>query len=694
MHPIIADLIDKTKNGGSPVLYSCSVGRDIDWATRRAAELVREIEHYNYQYHVLNAPEISDEDYDRLFRELVALEGEYPELTSPDSPTQRVGAEPQERFHKVEHHAPMLSLANAFDDEELCAFNRRITNLLGTEEVDFITELKIDGVAIALTYEKGMLKRGATRGNGLVGENVTTNLKTIGGIPLKLRDAEAWPPVMEVRGEVYLPVSAFDRINQERAAADESPFANPRNAAAGALRQLDSRKTASRPLAFFAYSVGYLEGMKLDTQLQVLERLKDWGIPVNSHYRHRQSIDEVIDFCAHWQGERDSLDYQIDGIVVKVNRLDYQEQLGVVSRDPRWAVSYKFPSELATTRLIKIGINVGRSGALNPYAVLEPVQVAGVTIRTATLHNEDDIRRKDIREGDVVVVKRAGDVIPQVVGAVREKRTGKEKGFRYPKKCPICGQGVTRRAGEAMAYCTNRECPAQALESLKHFVSQGAMDVRGLGPQTLEKLLELNLIEDASGLYRLTGKDVAQLPNFKEKSVDNLLDSLEQSKSQSFERVLFALGIRHVGERIAGLLVGHFEDIDSLAKASEEDIASIDGIGPEIAASTYAYLREKENQLLIQRLKKAGLQVHREKAEVRGKQQLAGRTFVITGTLPTWSRTQAAQFIEANGGKVTSSISSNTDFVVVGESPGSKLKKARELQVQEISEDELRKMVK
>jgi len=675
------------------VLYSLFVGRDIDWATRRAAQLRRKIEHHNYQYHVLNDPEIGDQEYDRLFRELVALEEEYPELASLDSPSRRVGAEPQERFHKVKHHAPMLSLANAFDDEELRAFNKRITHLLNREEVDFVAELKIDGVAVALTYEEGVLTRGATRGNGQVGEDVTTNLKTIRGIPLKLREVEARPPVMEVRGEVYLPVSAFDRINQERTATGESPFANPRNATAGALRQLDSRITASRPLAFFAYSVGYLEGMKLETQLQVLKRLKDWGIPVNAHYHHQPTIDGVIDFCLHWQGERESLDYQIDGIVVKVNRLDYQDQLGVVSRDPRWAVSYKFPSELATTRLVEIGLNVGRSGALNPYAVLEPVQVGGVTIRTATLHNEDDIRRKDIREGDLVVVKRAGDVIPQVVGAVREKRTGKEKEFRYPKKCPVCRKAVRRRAGEAMAYCTNRHCPAQELEALKHFVSQGAMDIRGLGPQTLEKLLELNRIKDASGLYQLTRKDLAQLPNFKDKSIENLLASLEQSKSQPFERLLFALGIRHVGERIAGLIVDHFGDIDSLTKASEEDLASIEGIGPEIAGSAYAYLNERVNQLLIQRLRTAGLQVSRGKKEATGNQNLEKKTFVITGKLPTWTRPQAAEFIKQNGGKVISSISSKTDFVVVGESPGSKIKKARALKVQEISEEELKKLV-
>lgn len=674
------------------MLYSSIVGRDIDWTTRRAADLRQQIEHHNYQYHVLDDPEIRDEEFDRLFRELLALEEEYPELASLDSPTQRVGVEPQERFFKVTHHAPMLSLANAFDEEELHAFNRRITKLLDTEEVDFITELKIDGVAVSLTYQEGVLKRGATRGNGLVGEDVTANLKTIGGIPLKLRDVEARPQVIDVRGEVYLPVSAFNRFNQERIAAGESPFSNPRNAAAGALRQLDSRVTASRPLAFFAYSVGYLKGMKLDTQLQVLERLKDWGIPVNAHYLRQKSIDGVVNFCLHWQGKRESLDYQIDGIVVKVDRLDYQNQLGAVSRDPRWAVSYKFPSELATTRLIKIGVNVGRSGALNPYAVLEPVQVGGVTIRTATLHNEDDIRRKDIREGDVVLVKRAGDVIPQVVGAVREKRTGKEKEFRYPELCPDCGKDVTRQTDGVMAYCTNRDCPAQSLEALKHFVSQGAMDIRGLGPQTLEKLLELNLIEDASDLYRLTRKDVVELPNFQEKSIENLLASLEQSQSQPFERVLFALGIRHVGERIAGLLVDSFEDIDSLTNASEADMTSVEGIGPEIANSVYVYLHEEKNRLLIQRFKKAGLQLRIKRREAGGQQGLAGMTFVLTGILPTWSRTQATEFIQGNGGKVTSSISSKTDFAVAGDSPGSKLNKARELQIRVISETELKTM--
>ena len=670
-----------------------SLGRDIDWATPRISELRQEIEHHNYQYYVLDDPVIADEEYDRMFRELVALEQEYPELASSESPTQRVGAQPQEEFQKVEHHAPMLSLGNAFNKEELRAFYKRISNLLGTDKIDLVTELKIDGVAVALTFQDGVLVRGATRGNGLIGEDITINLKTIRAIPLRLRKGTPRPETVEVRGEVYLPITAFNRMNEERAKADQSPFANPRNAAAGALRQLDPGMTASRPLAFFAYSVGYVQGMSFKTQIQVLKQLREWGFPVNTHYRHGHSIDRAFKFCSEWVGKRESLDFQIDGVVVKVNRLDYQDLLGVVSRDPRWAVSYKFPGQLATTRLLEIKINVGRSGALNPYAVLEPVQIAGVTIRTATLHNEDDIRRKDIREGDVVVVKRAGDVIPQVVGAVREKRTGRERVFTYPDRCPVCRQRVVRKPGEARAYCTNPKCPAQGLEALKHFVSRGAMDIRGLGEQTLEKLIALDLVEDPSDLYFLNREEVAELPNFKEKSVANLLDSIEQGKSQPFRRVLFALGIRHVGESIAALLVTHFSDLDSLMKASEEEISSIDGIGPEIARSVHDYFGTKQSHRLIKKLKKAGLQFRESRGAVKDEGSLTGKTFVVSGTLPTFSRAQATEFIRSHGGKVTSSVSSKTDFLVVGDSPGSKRQQARKLQVPQIAEEILRKMV-
>jgi DNA ligase (NAD+) len=669
-----------------------SVNPDIDRIAARLAELRREIEYYNYRYYVEDDPVISDEEYDRMFRELRELEREHPELAAPDSPTQRVGAEPQERFQKVAHLRPMLSLANAFDENELRAFEKRVCNLLETDHVDYVTELKIDGNAVALTYEDGVLVRGATRGNGLLGEDVTANLKTIRTIPLRLQMHSAFPRRLEVRGEAYLPISAFNRINEEREAAGENVFANPRNAAAGALRQLDPRITAARPLAFFAYAVGLVEGVRIESQLSALEQLRTWGFPVNTNYRHHDSMDGVVAFCRSWQENRDALDYEIDGVVVKVNSLEYQDRLGVVSRDPRWAVAYKFPGKLAVTRLLRIEINVGRTGALNPYAVLEPVQLAGVTIRTATLHNEDDIQRKDIREGDVVIVKRAGDVIPQVVGPVREKRTGAEREFQYPDACPACGTQVTREEGEAMAYCRNPRCPAQRLESLIHFVSQGAMDIRGLGPQTIQKLLELDLIADAADLYGLTPEQIAQLPNFKEKSTHNLLASIEASKSRPFNRVLFALGIRHVGESIAELLASTFRGLETLAAATEEEISSVPGIGPEIARSVRNYFDVTENRNLIRKLQEAGLQFMLTGAGAPRGGPFAGKTFVITGTLPSLSRKEAADLITKYGGKVLSAVSSKTSFLVVGEDAGSKLAKAKDLGVELLTEEDLLKM--
>jgi DNA ligase (NAD+) len=670
------------------------VDRNPDQAAACLAQLRKDIEYHNYRYYTLDDPVISDQEYDRLFRELLDLEREYPELAAPDSHTQRVGAEPQERFRKVQHRRPMLSLANAFDEEELRAFFKRISNLLETAEIDFVTELKIDGSAVTLTYEDGILVQGATRGNGIVGEDVTANLKTIRSIPLKLRGDGGIPSLVEVRGEAYLPISAFNRTNEERAAAGENLFANPRNAAAGALRQLDPRISAARPLAFFGYSLGHIEGVELKTQTEVLERLAAWGFQVNPNYRHQDTIDDVARFCREWQEKRDTLDYEIDGVVVKVNSLDYQERLGVVSRDPRWAVAYKFPGQVATTRLIKIEINVGRTGALNPYAVLEPVRLAGVTIRSATLHNEDDIRRKDIREGDIVIIKRAGDVIPQVVGPVLEKRAGAEKEFNYPKECPVCQGPVVREEDEAMAYCRNPLCPAQRLEGLKHFVSQGAMDIRGLGPKTLEKMIDLKLIENAADLYSdsLTDKKLELLPKFKEKSIENLLTSIKQSKSRPFSRVLFALGIRHVGESIADLLASHFIVVDEIISASEEKISDIQGIGPEIARSVRNYFDFEENLELVRKLRSAGLQFEAAESGHGREGPFLNKTFVLTGTLPTLSRKEAAEFIESRGGKVISAVSSKTSYLLVGADPGSKLQKAQELGVPQITEEQLKEL--
>jgi DNA ligase (NAD+) len=669
------------------------VKRDVDQVAARVAELRNEIEYHNYRYHVLNDPVVSDPEYDRMFRELLELEREYPELASPESPTQRVGAEPQVRFVKVEHRRPMLSLANAFDEAELLAFHKRVANLLETDEFDFVTELKIDGSAVALTYEGGRLVRGATRGNGLIGEEITPNLKTIRSIPLKLRGGGSIPAVLEVRGEAFLPISAFNKFNEDRAALGENLFANPRNATAGALRQLDPQITATRPLAFFAYAIGYVEGKEIETQVDALERLSSWGFPVNPNYRYQKTMEDVFQYCQQWQGKRDTLDYEIDGIVVKVNNLAQQDKLGVVSRDPRWAVAFKFPGQLATTRLLEIRINVGRTGALNPFGVLEPIQLGGVTIRNATLHNEDDILRKDIREGDVVLVKRAGDVIPQIVGPVREKRTGSEKEFRYPRECPACQSPVAREEGEAMAYCTNPNCPAKRLESLIHFVSQGAMDIRGLGPQTIEKMMELELIEDAADLYALTAEQIAGIPNFKEKSIRNLLASIEQSKERSFARVVFALGIRHVGTTIAELLSESFGDVEALKSADEEEIAAVQGIGPEIAASVRSYLDEKENRRLLQKLRDAGLQMKTAGATPLRGRALVDKTFALTGTLSTLSRKEASQLIAKHGGKVVSSISAKTSYLLVGENPGSKLKKAQTAGVPQITEEQLKELI-
>jgi DNA ligase (NAD+) len=664
---------------------------DIDRVAARIADLRQKLEYHNYLYYVKDAPEISDAEYDRMFRELLELEKAHPELASPDSPTQRVGGEPLERFTKVEHHAPMLSLANAFSEEELRAFDRRVRNLLDHHDVAYVTELKIDGVAMALTYQNGRLVRGATRGNGVIGEDVTANLRTVKSIPLRLRGGGEKIAELEVRGEVYLPLSAFNALNEERADQGLALFANPRNAAAGAIRQLDPGVTASRPLAFFGYAIGYIEGMSLNSQKQTLETLQEWGFPVNTNFRWHESIDGVIEFCRSWEPKRESLDYEIDGVVVKVDSLEDQRVLGTVSRDPRWAIAYKFPGQVATTRLKDIRVNVGRTGSMNPYAVLEPVRLGGVTIKLATLHNEDDIRRKDIRIGDMVVVKRAGDVIPQVVGPVLEQRTGEEKIFHYPEKCPSCGEPVVHEPGEAMAYCVNRDCPAQLFESLNHFVSSGAMDIRGLGPSTIYKLLELGLIRNAADLYSLTDEHLAQLPGFKEKSIRNLRSAIEQSKRRPFENVLFALGIRHIGEGVAALLAQHFHDIDRLLNASEEEISGIMGIGPRIAKSVYDYFKDPRNRELVDRLRGAGLKMSREERAIK-RGPLLGKTFIITGKLDTMPRSAAEKWIQERGGTVLPSVSKKLDYLVVGAEPGSKLAKARKLGVSEITEKKLFEM--
>jgi DNA ligase (NAD+) len=666
---------------------------------RRLAELRGLIRHHEYRYYVLDSPEISDADYDALYRELHQLEAASPEFVTPDSPTQRVGGEPLAGFVQVRHGEPMLSLANAKNEDELRAWHTRVVKLAteaGTpeDELRFVLEPKIDGLAISVRYEDGRLAVGATRGNGEIGEDVTANLRTIRTVPLAMSpDAAPFPAVMEVRGETYLPLQAFAQLNEQRVAADESTFANPRNAAAGSLRQLDPRITASRPLAAWFYGVGYLEGTEFSTHHETLDWLKKAGFRVNPDTRRAETLEEIVEGCRSWQERREALDYDIDGVVIKLDDRRLQAALGSVGRDPRWAVAYKFAPTTAQTRLRKIHINVGRTGVLNPWAELDPVEVGGVTVEKATLHNEDDIQRKDLREGDVVIIQRAGDVIPQVVAPLTDLRTGDEQPFHMPENCPSCGTPVVRTPGEVAVRCPNPDCPAKRAEAIKHFVSKGAMDIDGVGDKLVERLLELGMIRDAADLYKLKTHDLERLlktpmkPRKDEpKSPGNIVSAIEASKTRSLARVLWALGIPHVGGENAELLVRRFGSMAALREAATEAISETPGIGPVIAESVCTFFRDPRNTGLVDRLAAAGVTMELPEAAAaegagRAAGPLAGKTLVLTGTLPTLSRQQATDLIVAAGGKVAGSVSAKTDYVVVGEEAGSKLVKARELGV-------------
>jgi DNA ligase (NAD+) len=661
----------------------------------RAAELRLRLERASHEYYVLDAATLSDPEYDRLFRELREIETSHPELRTPDSPTLRVGAEPASRLEKTTHLAPMLSLDNAFDFSELQAWETRNARIADeVREAGYVAEPKMDGLAIALTYENGVLVRGATRGNGVIGEQVTQNLRTIHEIPLRLRDAGVKvPALMEIRGEVYLSLSGFEALNERRAAAGESTFANPRNAAAGSLRQLDPRVSAGRPLRFFAFAV-QLDPSGSDTlpvrgQGELLELLRNWGLPVNALHSRCPDLPSVEAYVRDLEARRDELDYEIDGTVIKVDPLALHAELGVVGgREPRWAIAYKFAPTLATTRLNSIEINVGRTGSLNPYAVLEPVEIGGVTVRLATLHNEEDIRRKDLRVGDRVVVKRAGEVIPQVVGPVLEEGEKRGAPFAMPEVCPVCGTPVERPEEEVMTYCPNASCSARIFWGIVHFVSRGAMDIRGLGERTCEQLLEMGMVEDVGDLYSLKMDDLLRLEGFKEKSAENLLAGLEGSKSRGLGRVLHGLGVRHVGETAAQLLARSFGSIDRLLEASQEEIAAVHGIGDTTAEALVNFFAEPRNRAVIEKLKDAGVDLTEEAARP-AEGALVGMTFVITGTLPTLSRKQATSIVEGAGGRVTGTVSRATDALIVGEDAGSKLTKARELGVAEWTEAEL-----
>ena len=665
-------------------------------AAARAAELRRILERANHAYYVLDKPEISDAEYDRMFRELQDLETKHENLRTPDSPTARVGAEPASAFQKHRHLVPMLSLANAFTEAELVEWEERNARLVpDVTEAGYTLEVKIDGAAVSLTYDAGVLVTGATRGNGIIGEDVTPNLRTVLDLPLRLQGKD-WPKMMEVRGEVYLSKTQFERVNAEREKAGEPLFANPRNAAAGALRQLDSKITRARGLRVFCFHVeAPSQKLPFSTQRELLESLGAWGFPVEPNHVLVPDIARAHTEIAKLEERIPTLDYGADGVVVKVDKLALHAELGTRGgqREPRWAIARKFAPEVQITRLLDIRINVGRTGALNPYAVLEPVEIGGVTVSTATLHNADLIEAKDIRIGDWVEVTRAGEVIPQVLGPVRDRRTGEEKKFRMPEKCPSCGSKVEHPQDEVMTYCPNVSCPARVKEGIVHFASRSAMDVRGLGYERVGALLDAKFITDVADLYELTTMQLLTLDGFAEKSAQQLVDAIQASRQQPLSLLLFALGIRHVGAQGAKLLARHFGTMKALAKASVEEISAIRGIGPAIAEAVAGFFAEPRNRKLIERLEKLGVTM-KEPAAASSDGPLAGQTYVITGTLPTLSRPKAKELIEAAGGHVTDSVSTKTTAVVVGADAGSKAEKAKALGIEQIDEAELLRRIR
>jgi DNA ligase (NAD+) len=660
--------------------------------TARAEELRRLLEYHGHRYYVLDDPEISDPDYDALLNELRDIEAEHPELRSPDSPTQRVGGQPLDKFEEVPHLQPMLSLANARNEEELAAWVLRSERYLARQGVEmgdvrFVTEPKIDGLAISLVYEDGVLVRGATRGNGEVGEDVTQNLRTIGAIPLRVEDA---PRLLEIRGEIYLPLEAFARLNEQRAAAGEPTFMNPRNSAAGSIRQLDPALAASRPLSMWTYGIGEVDGLEFDTHHQWLDWLRDHGFRVNTDVGVHDTVEEVVAACNAWQERRDRLDFEIDGVVVKVDDLDLQRQLGVVGREPRGAIAWKFPPTTATTKLNKVSWNVGRTGHMVPFAELEPVQVSGVIVKLATLHNEEDLVRKDVREGDEVIVMRAGDVIPQVVSPTSRAQRSKKRNppATAPERCPACDTPTIKPEGSVWTICPNRAgCPGQVFQAVKHFV--GAMDIDGLGEENVRRFLSEKLIGDSADLYALTTDQLSELEGFGEISANNLVQSIEASKQQPFERVLYGLGVPGVGYVNARNLARHLRSMDALLGATEDQLVEVEGIGPIMARTIEETLAEDRTRELIQRFREHGLKMEEEGPEAPAVGPLVGRTLVLTGTLPNLTREDATERIETAGGKVTGSVSKKTDYLVAGADPGSKLTKAQELGTEVLDEDGL-----
>lgn len=652
----------------------------------RIEELRSQLNKHNILYYQENSPEVLDSEYDSMMRELQQLEKQYPEYVSPGSPTQRVGSQPSKRFRAVTHKLPMLSLANAFNRDEFLSWNERVSKLL-TNKLDFVCELKYDGLAISAIYENGNLVKGATRGDGNKGEDVTNNLKTIKHLPLNL--SGNYPSVLEVRGEVVFPISDFREFNVTRSIDGLSEYTNPRNAAAGALRQLDPLETAKRPLDIFIYGIGYVDGdLPCKTQHESLEYLSNLGFNINRHNMLVKSADEVIEYYSRYVEIQTKLNYACDGVVIKVDRLDFQRHLGTVGREPKWAIAFKFPSEQKETTLLDIKFNVGRTGSINPYAILNPVQIGGANIRQATLHNEDYIKSKDLRIGDTVIVERAGEVIPQVVQPIPSKRDGSETKLQMPTNCPVCDDVIFSSQDEAMSYCVNSRCPAQTSKMVEHFVSKGAMNIQGLGPKQIQVLIAENLINDASDLYDLKNHQerAMEIERIGETSLDNLLTAINASRQQPLERVLTALGIKHVGPEVAELLSQRFQNIDSIIETTETEIQNIPGIGPRIASSILSYFSNPSNIKLINKLRIAKLNLATANDYQLEKQVFLNKVFVVTGRMEKFSRTEIQNRIKVLGGKVTSTVSKKTDFVVVGSDPGSKLSQANLLEVNILDE--------
>ncbi|MED4618161.1 DNA ligase (NAD(+)) LigA [Priestia megaterium] len=654
---------------------------EFETAKSRVQELRDLLNQYGYEYYVLDQPSVPDAEYDKLMNELIEIEESFPELKTADSPTQRIGGQVLDAFEKVQHQTSMLSLGNAFNEEDLRDFDRRVRQAVG-DEFSYVCELKIDGLAVSLRYEDGYLVLGATRGDGTTGENITENLKTIRSIPLRIKE----PLSMEVRGEAFMPRKSFEALNEAKMERDEVPFANPRNAAAGSLRQLDPKIAAKRNLDIFVYAMTDTGELEIDSHSESLNLLDELGFKTNRERQTCETIDDVIAYIESWQTQRPELSYDIDGIVVKVDSFDQQAELGTTAKSPRWAIAYKFPAEEVVTKLVNIELTVGRTGVITPTAILEPVQVAGTTVQRASLHNEDLIREKDIRIGDYVVVKKAGDIIPEVVNVIEKKRTGEEQEFTMPTHCPECESELVRLEGEVALRCINPSCPAQIREGLIHFVSRNAMNIDGLGEKVISQLFREQLIKDVADIYTLTKQQLIELERMGEKSADNLIAAIEASKKNSLERLLFGLGIRHVGAKAAKTLAQHFETIDKLTKATYDELVAINEIGAKMADAIVAYFTQEEVQELIHELKEYGVNLTYKGPKLVSVENVdsvfAGKTVVLTGKLEQLSRNEAKAQIEALGGKVTGSVSKKTDLVVAGEEAGSKLTKANELEIE------------